>query len=94
MAYADELGYQVFRLPIARFLCRRWNAQHPPPRQVAEFDFIYSMETTPSIGPGLTRKSIARERLATLDLTDSGEKPLPIEGTPYAGPARPVGFTR
>jgi hypothetical protein len=41
MAYDDEQGFQLLRAPVAKFLCRKWNAQNTPARHVAEFEFVY-----------------------------------------------------
>lgn len=51
MTYFDGFGYQVFREPVARYLCKVWNARHPADRQVAEFEFIYCTESRAG-GPG------------------------------------------
>ena len=44
MAYEDAKGFQVFRLPVSQFLCRRWNNQQPPEKQIAGFELIYNLE--------------------------------------------------
>jgi hypothetical protein len=65
MAYTDEQGYQVFRAPVAEFLCRDWNRRNRPEKQVAEFDLIYCNEASDenrSLG-----QSPVRERLVHLD---------------------------
>jgi len=69
MAYYDAQGFQLLRAPVAEFLCRDWNARHPPEKQVAEFEFIYCMENKaePANGPG---RQIAREQLVHLDLNE------------------------
>lgn len=51
MAYFDGFGYQVFREPVARYLCKVWNVRQPADRQVAEFEFIYCAESRTG-GPG------------------------------------------
>lgn len=45
MAYEDILGYQVFRAPIAQYLCRSWNLRHELDQQVKEFDFVFCTES-------------------------------------------------
>lgn len=66
MAYFDQLGYQVFRVPVARYLCRQWNDRSPADKQVAEFDFIYCMETSDKVGDS-TVQVTSRERLINLN---------------------------
>ncbi|MDB6069666.1 MAG: hypothetical protein JWL81_837, partial [Verrucomicrobiales bacterium] len=46
MAYDDSLGYQVFRVPVARHLVREWNESRrgESSRQIVQFEFVYSME--------------------------------------------------
>jgi hypothetical protein len=60
MAYDDELGYQVFRLPVATYLYRTWNARHPAEKQLIELDFIYCMEVRDA---NTGEKKVYREQL-------------------------------
>ena len=71
MAYEDELGYQVFRVPVAEFLCRDWNRRNPAEKQVAEFDFIYCTPSQAGIADKSNVQLTFRERLAHLDLSGS-----------------------
>jgi hypothetical protein len=61
MAYDDEKGFQRFREPVARYLCRHWDAGSAPEKRVVDFEFIYCMESE----AGQT----AREPLLHLDLS-------------------------
>jgi hypothetical protein len=72
MAYDDELGYQLFRVPVAKFLCRDWNARNTAEKQVAEFDFIYCMESHAEAIKTSNLTITFRERLVHLDLSSSG----------------------
>jgi hypothetical protein len=69
MAYYDELGFQMFRVPVAQYLCRTWDAQEPEGRQVNEFDFIYCTLNQARDG-GLT-PLLNRTPLVHLDLSGS-----------------------
>jgi len=74
MAYADELGYQVFRVPVARFLCRDWNARNTAEKQIAEFDLIYCNERDARIDMSTVQSNL-REQLVHLDFNSSeGER--------------------
>jgi len=44
MAYSDELGYQVFRQPVAMYLYRTWNGRNVAEKQIVRLDFIFCME--------------------------------------------------
>jgi hypothetical protein len=69
MAYEDELGYHAFREPIARYLCRDWNARHGPDQQVVEFDLVYCM-TRVARGTDLNPAQITlRDRLVRLEIS-------------------------
>jgi hypothetical protein len=81
MTYYDEHGFQVWRAPVAKYLCRQWNAQNPPEKQIAEFEFVFCME--PKAGAeSLSFPQISREQLVYLDLRG----PRILENTP--APAR------
>jgi hypothetical protein len=71
MSYADELGYQVFRLPVAKFLCRDWNARNTAEKQIAEFDLIYCNERDAGAMNLSTVQSSLREQLVHLDFNGS-----------------------
>jgi hypothetical protein len=69
MAFEDEFGYQVFRLPVAHYLCRAWNSRNNPEKQIAEFALVYCMQdqnASPAAGPGSMRTTV-RERFVVLD---------------------------
>lgn len=66
MAYDDEQGFQLLRAPVAEFLCRQWNTRNPPEKQIAEFEFVYSMQN--KAHPG---RPILRERFLHLDFNDT-----------------------
>ncbi len=79
MAYTDELGFQVFRAPVAEFLCRDWNARHPAEERVSQFDFIYCNEVSANSSTPATAQAALRERLVHLDF-DEGNGRLMAEG--------------
>ena len=81
MAYYDEQGFQVFRAPVARYLCRDWNARHSAEKQVVEFEFIYCMESKAEAANSSSQK-ISREQLVHLDLSG----PWIAEHTPAGQP--------
>lgn len=66
MAYDDEHGYQLMRLPVAEFLCRRWNARMPPEKKIVEFELIYCM-----LDDADPAGQIVREQLIHLDPDDT-----------------------
>jgi hypothetical protein len=68
MAFDDEAGFQVFRAPVAEYLCRSWNAQNPAAKQVTELDLVYCMESAPPAS-GVQAPNITREQLLHLDLS-------------------------
>jgi hypothetical protein len=67
MSYADNLGFQVFRAPIGNYMCRNWNAQNPPAKQIAEFDFIFCNEN-PLVSVDPLKPKVSRETLLHIDL--------------------------
>jgi hypothetical protein len=71
MAYEDVLGYHVFRVPVAEFLCRQWNSRPSPAQQVMEFDLIYCMREEPTPTGRSNLQFTVRERLVHLDFSDS-----------------------
>jgi len=68
MAYDDEQGYQLFRVPVAEYLCRAWNKRNPPEKQIADFELVYCTEPDAEANPAMAR--IQREQLAHLDLSE------------------------
>lgn len=67
MSYEDALGFQVFRLPVSRFLCRRWNAQQPPERQITGFELIFNLVQPSKDGGGSKVEVTIHKRLLRLD---------------------------
>jgi hypothetical protein len=67
MAFDDEMGYQVFRKPVAHFICMNWNARHPKEKQLAEFDLVYCMSKIPASGGMAGVRSTLRERFVSID---------------------------
>jgi hypothetical protein len=68
MSYFDEQGYQVFRKPVAKYLCRDWNRQHAAEEHVVEFDLIFCVDVESDTNRSGQEKS--RERLVHLDLKE------------------------
>jgi hypothetical protein len=66
MAYFDQMGYQVFRVPVGRYLCGRWEAGQGSDKQVQEFDFVYCMESGRASDAGESVRVTIRERLIQL----------------------------
>jgi len=69
MSYDDEQGFQFMRAPVAEYLCRQWNARHPPEKRVATFEFIFCTAALTEGGAGPAAPA-GREQLLYLDLTD------------------------
>jgi hypothetical protein len=70
MAYNDELGYQMFRNPVAQYLCREWDLRNRPQRQIADFDLVYCND----LGKKELAQVTIREKFVHLDFTDSDEE--------------------
>jgi hypothetical protein len=66
MAYEDELGYQVFRRPVAQYLCKEWNRRSPQEKRVVEFDLIYCVSTETKSQKASSQGFLMRERLIHL----------------------------
>lgn len=73
MAYEDGQGFQFFRAPAARYLCREWNSRNGPEKQVVEFDFVYCMEGTTGTTEGSSPRTF-REQLLHLDLDQPDDR--------------------
>lgn len=56
MSYADVIGYQVFRQPVAEYLFRHWNEEHPQKRLV-KLDLVFCMEIEEPVREVLARVS-------------------------------------
>ena len=74
MSYDDDMGYQVFRQPIAEYLCRNWNQNHGQERNISEFELFFCMEHPDQTGITANPR-ILRETIAHVDLRnrDAGE---------------------
>jgi hypothetical protein len=66
MAYEDELGYQVFRRPVAQYLCKEWNRRSPQEKRVVEFDLIYCVSSGAKSQKASGQGFLIRERLIHL----------------------------
>lgn len=66
IAYADTRGYQVFREPVAEYLCRDWNRRNAAEKQVSEFSLILCAEREEKYGVPITVPT--RQSLVHLDL--------------------------
>lgn len=91
MSYADELGYQVFRMPVARYLCRDWNARHPGPTQIAKFDLEFCSLQRAGSGEIPNLQFTVRENLAHLALASEDSRPFLSDVSPAAYSALGVG---
>ena len=62
MSYEDARGYQVFREPVAQYLCRDWNRGRPANRRVADFVLVLCTEQEDPYGvepaPTIRRESL------------------------------------
>jgi hypothetical protein len=71
MAYYDVMGYQVFRRPVAEYLCRVWNIRNAADKRIKEFVFIYCMERPDqdagSVDTGSPNEPITCEELVRLE---------------------------
>lgn len=77
MAYFDQMGYQVFRAPVGQYLCRQWNRQQPANRRIAEFDFVYCMESKAEDFGSSKLQVTLRERFRALETaTPAGNRPV------------------
>jgi hypothetical protein len=81
MAYEDDLGYQVFRKPVADFLYRDWNARHPGEKQIVELDFIYCVGTEAKSMDISAMHITTRERLLHLDFRDSEDAAMAVKAS-------------
>ena len=70
MAYDDEEGFQLYRAPVAAFLCRQWNAHNPAEKQIAVFELIYCMANKAKT-TSLLSQQIFREPLIHLELSEA-----------------------
>ena len=66
MSYEDEVGYQVFRAPVAKYLCRDWNARNPQ-RRIAQFNLIFCNESASAQDSAAGR--VIREQLVHLEFS-------------------------
>lgn len=76
MCYFDDQGFQVYRAPVATYLCRNWNGGHPAEKQVAEFEFIFCVaDKEHAHGQPISSPRIYRRQLVRLDFTPGQEEP-------------------
>ena len=75
MTYFDEQGFQVYRAPVAEYLCRRWNGRNPPDKKIAEFEFIFCM-IDPEKTPGRSSPRVFRSQLVRLDFSPESDRPV------------------
>lgn len=85
MSYFDAQGFQVYRAPVAEYLCRKWNASHPFPRQIAEFEFVFCTPEALLYQDWPTSK-ILRTPLVHLDYSPEMVRPV-VSGYGDADPA-------
>ncbi len=75
MTYFDGQGYQVWREPVAKYLCRDWNRRHPIEKHVEQFGFYLC--STDKLHPGPVPRSQMR---SLVQLTFPNEYAPPIVG--------------
>lgn len=80
MSYDDELGYQVFREPVAEYLCHAWNANHGPEQQLTEFELVFCNEPAASPNRAADLQFAARERLVHLEFNALEREDEPVSG--------------
>jgi hypothetical protein len=66
MSYSDARGYQVFRQPVAEYLCREWNRDRTPEKRIVDFALVFCMQNQKEYDVGGTPATI-RETLIHLD---------------------------
>jgi hypothetical protein len=66
MSFTDARGYQVFRQPVAEYLCREWNRSHAADKRIADFVLVLCAENRSHYGVGSSPATI-RETLVHLD---------------------------
>lgn len=75
MTYFDDQGFQVYRAPVAQYLCRHWNARNPAAKEVAEFEFIFCvLDKEHAAATPVPR--IFRRQLVRLDFTPGNDQPV------------------
>lgn len=74
MTYFDEQGFQVYRAPVAEYLCRRWNGRNPPDKKIAEFEFVFCMIDPKT--PGRSSPRVFRSQLVRLDFSPESDRPV------------------
>ncbi len=75
MCYFDEQGFQVYRAPVADYLCRNWNSGHKDGERVAAFEFQFC-EMNPAGMTNLSPPLIVRNSLVRLDYPIDGSTPI------------------
>lgn len=74
MSYFDEQGFQIYRAPVATYLCRNWNAHNPSQKEVANFEFIFCTADKQQ-GKPTSSLPISRRRLVRLDFKPGDDVP-------------------
>lgn len=75
MCYFDEQGFQVYREPVADYLCRIWNSRHADWDRIAAFEFQFC-EMNPTGMTNLSPPLIVRNSLVRLDYPIDGSAPI------------------
>lgn len=63
MSYEDDFGFQAFREPISRYLCRDWDRQSVPDHRIAEFDLYFCMVSLKTFQNGESAPFTRREKM-------------------------------
>ena len=88
MCYFDDQGFQVYRAPVAEYLCRNWDARHPAEKQVTEFEFIFCVMEKERAANTLNPR-IYRRQLVRLDYSPGNDRPV-VSGYTDAPPGAGV----
>lgn len=63
MTYSDAMGFQLYRQPVADYLCRNWNEKAPPEKQVVLMELLFCMpggqQLIPEAAPKLEKVQLA-----------------------------------
>lgn len=73
MSYADARGYQVFRGPVAEYLCRDWNRGRTSDKRVSDFVLVFCTEGKNEFSFDPTPATI-RETLVHLEFAARNEE--------------------
>jgi hypothetical protein len=75
MTYFDDQGYQVYRAPVAQYLCHEWNARNNERKQVAEFEFIFCERQQAKEGTS-SKQAVGITQLVRLDFSPDMDRPV------------------